>query len=333
MNEIIANKSISSIKKDKIFYFLRISISILLLGIIISKNYKNFQGIFNILINLRYIFLVFAIFIHFVSLYIDSLQWNILLRAQGIKIRMSYIMQLTLISFFYDNLLPSNIGGDFYVVYDVLKNLNVPMSKSISSIVIERFFGLISIIIYFLITSFSLYKLLKHSIIIISIFLVVAFLLFFMIIRPQLFKIDRLLKKFKKLKKIWKNFDSFNSAINSYKNKWPQLILALTLNFLSQSIFTLMFYFASISLGLNINFMVFVFVVPVVFVFIGIPISIGGLGIRENTIVFLLTKFNVSNDQAVAFSLLILFVYIFSAVVGGMVYLFKNIFYKSKGFI
>jgi glycosyltransferase 2 family protein len=333
MSELTSGESIVPSKKDRLFTFLRIFISIVLLGFIVLKNYKNFGEIFNIFTGLNYIFLVLAILTHFISLYADSLQWDVLLRALGIKINIGYLTQITIIGFLYNNLLPSNVGGDVYRIYDISKNMDVPASKSFSSILIQRFFGLISIVVYFAITSFSLYQILKHSIILITVFLAIAFLLFFVVIRPKFFRIDRLFRKFEKMKNIEKGFNSFNDTIETYKNKWLHLILGLVLNFISQSVVVIMFYFVSLTLGLKLNFMVFVFIVPVIFVFMGIPISIGGLGIRENTIVFLLTKFNVSNDQAVVFSLLILFIYIFTAAVGGLMYLIKNIFYKSKGFI
>jgi hypothetical protein len=75
------------------------------------------------------------------------------------------------------------------------------------------------------------------------------------------------------------------------------------------------------------------FIVPVIFVFTGIPISIGGLGVRENTIVFMLTRFGISSSDAVAFSLFILFVFILNAIAGGVIYLFKNIFFRLRTII
>jgi len=72
-----------------------------------------------------------------------------------------------MIGYFYNNLLPSNIGGDFYRVYDVSKNKKIPLNISISAVFLERFFGLISIAVYFLITSFSIYRILKNYVIII----------------------------------------------------------------------------------------------------------------------------------------------------------------------
>ena len=232
-----------------------------------------------------------------------------------------------------NNLLPSNIGGDFYKIYDVHKNKDIPLSISISAVIVERFLSLIVIISYFAFTSFSLYSILKNSIIMIAVFLSLAVLLFIVVLRPKLFGIDRLFKRFKRLKRLEMGIENFNSAVNLFRHKWLHLILGLIITFAAQSFYMVIYYFLSLSMGLEVSFMTFAFIVPVVFVLTGIPVSIGGLGVRENTIVFLLNRFGVQNDQAVAFSVLVMFLTLFTAGLGGIIYLFKNIFYKSRGFI
>ncbi|MHB8280986.1 MAG: lysylphosphatidylglycerol synthase transmembrane domain-containing protein [Candidatus Humimicrobiaceae bacterium] len=333
MRKTISTEIISSSRKDRILDFSRIFISILLLFLIIFTNYKHFDAIYNSILNVKLLFIILAAVLCMVSLWIESLRWNILLRAQGKIINGGYLFVSMMIGFFYNNLLPSNIGGDFYRIYDINKNKKIPLSISASAVFLERFFGLISIAIYFSITSFSIYKIMKNYVIIISIFLAIAFVLFSMIIKPQFFKIDRLFKRFKKLEKIEKKFASFKNVLKIYKDKIPYLIMGIFLNLIADVLIMAMYYFVSISLGLNLSFMSFVFIVPVIFVFTGIPISIGGLGVRGNAIVFMLTRFGVSNNNAVVFSFLVLFVFIFNAVAGGIIYLFKNIFYRLKTFI
>jgi len=154
-----------------------------------------------------------------------------------------------------------------------------------------------------------------------------------MIIKPEFFRIDRLFKKFKKLGKIEKGFTSFKNVMNIYSCKISYLILGIFLNLVADVFIMVTYYFVSLSIGLDLNFMTFAFIVPVIFVFTGIPISIGGLGVRENTIIFMLSGFGVSNSTAVLFSFLILFVFVFDGVLGGIIYLCKNIFYKSRTFI
>jgi len=322
-----------SSKKDKILTFLRIFLSIIFIVFLILKNQKNFNQIYSSLINIRAAFLSIAVLIYFVSLLAESVQWNIMLRAQKIKVSQLFLLQSMMIGFFYNNLLPSNIGGDFYRVLDVSKNKRTSLEKNISAVFLERFFGLISITLYFLISSFTTFKVLGRSAIIILIFLVIAFLLFSIIIKPRFFKIDKFFARFKKLSKFEKKFNSFNEILTSYKDKWIYIIGAMIFNLIAQTLVMVSYYFIVLSLEIKISFMLFFLIVPVIFVLTGIPISIGGLGVRENTFVFLLKKFGVSNDLAVAASFLVLFTTIFNALLGGIIYLTKSIFYKSKSFI
>jgi hypothetical protein len=333
MNETISKEASAPKKKDRLFTFIRITVSLLLLLWIIFRNYKNFQDIYYIIINASLIYLALAVLMHAGHLYMNALRWNVLLRASDERVSLAFLYQSVYIGHFYNNLLPSNIGGDFYKIYDVHKNRDVPLSKAVSTVIMERFFSVIAIITYFAVTSFSLYSILKNSIIMIAVFLALAVLLFIVILRPKLFRIDRFFKRFKRLQKLEKGIENFNSAVNLFRGKWIHLFLGLLFTFLAQGFYIVIYYFLSLSMGLEVSFMTFAFIVPVVFVLTGIPISIGGLGIRENTIVFLLTRFGMANEQAVAFSLLVMFLTLFTAGLGGIIYLFKNIFYKSKGFI
>ncbi len=333
MSETISKEAQSTRKKDRIFTFVRIAISIVLLLLIIAKNYKNFQEIYHIIINVSLVFVALAVCANAMHLYFNALRWDVLLRASGERVSLAYLYLSVLIANFYNNLLPSNIGGDFYKIYDVHKNKDVPLSKSVSAVIMERFFSVIAIIVFFAVTAFSLYDMLKNSIIIIAVFLAFALLVFIVVLRPKLFRIDRLFKRFKRLQKIEKGIESFNDAVDLFRHKWVHITLGIVITFAAQCFFMVIYYFLSLAMGMDIGFMAFVFIVPVVFVLTGIPVSIGGLGVRENTVVFLLNRFGVSNEQAVAFSLLVMFETFFNAGLCGIIYLFKNIFYRSKGFV
>jgi Uncharacterised protein family (UPF0104). len=89
----------------------------------------------------------------------------------------------------------------------------------------------------------------------------------------------------------------------------------------------------SLYLKMELDFSVFLFIIPIVIIVSNIPISIGGIGIRENTLFILLSKFGVDPARATFFSLLILFVIIATALLGGITYVFKNIFFKSQAVI
>jgi len=333
MVETVIKEAANTSRKDRLLNLLRIFISILLLAFIVIKNYKDFSEIYSAIAGISALMICLALITHLFMLWLESILWDVLLRGLDVQINRAYLLQAMMVAYFYNNLLPSNIGGDFFRIYDLAKNRGAPVAKCASAVFMQRVFGLITITVFFAATSFSIYRMLKNYIIVIAVFLGIAFGLFTLLAKPSLFKIDKLFLKFTKIRSFWPKIQGFSDAVLSYKNRIPRLILGLAINICCQMLFTVMFYLVSISLGLDISFMTLAFMVPVIFVLIGIPISIGGLGVRENVIVFLLLSFGVANEKAVAFSLIVLFIHIFNAALGGMVYLFRNIFYRSKGFI
>lgn len=57
------------------------------------------------------------------------------------------------------------------------------------------------------------------------------------------------------------------------------------------------------------------------------------MGIRENALVYALENFGVGRADATLFSFIVLSIILFNALAGGLIYLFKNVFYRSRGLI
>src|SRR5688572_9312915 len=65
-----------------------------------------------------WVWLGVAALLYFAMLVVSSWRWNILLRAQGIAVRLSTLIGSFLVATFFNNFLPSNIGGDVVRVRD-----------------------------------------------------------------------------------------------------------------------------------------------------------------------------------------------------------------------
>jgi hypothetical protein len=57
-----------------------------------------------------------------------------------------------------------------------------------------------------------------------------------------------------------------------------------------------------------------------------IPISIGGIGLRENSLAFIMVAMGVNNEKAALCSLIILFMLIIMGGVGGIIYIIRPYF-------
>jgi glycosyltransferase 2 family protein len=331
MNDEAKTTTSPKSKKEKLFTFLRILISLLLLSFLVFRNWGNFGEILGILRSNNAFFIVAALLFFIAGIFVEMLRWEILLRANNVYISKAFLFQSVFIGYFYSNIFPTNIGGDIYRGYDIHTNKNVPNGKNISSIVVERFIGMLSGTIYLVISFFSVYRFFGITFVaLLSILPVLGLLLFFILIRPDVFKINALFKKIRFLSRFESKYNDFIKNFKDYKNKFRFLLYGFIYSMLGQMVFFISYYMVSLYLKMNVSFLSFFFIIPVVLIVSNIPISIGGIGIRENTIFLLLSKFGVDSTRATFFSLLILFVILATALLGGLTYVFKNIFFKSK---
>jgi len=321
-------------KKDKLFTAIRIAVSITLLTFLITRSWSSLKSFSSTLKELNPAYLLLAVIFYLLGIMTEMLRWDTLLRAQDIRISKGFLTQSIFIAYFYSNIFPTNIGGDIYRAYDLHENNNISLDRNISVIVVERFIGMLTGTVYLAISFFGVYRYLNLPTIIgLSLLPLAGLLLFFIILKPKIFKIDKLFKKIHFLTRFEPKYNSFLQHFISYKNKIRYLLVSFFLSFAAQLLFYTGFYFAAVYMNLDLPFFAFFFLIPVILLISNVPFSIGGIGIRENSFVVLLKNFNIPESTGTLYALVSLFIIIFSALLGGVVYLLKNIFYRSKGVV
>jgi len=321
--------------KKKLFNLLRIFISLGFLSLLVYRNRGNFGAILDSLKSLNIPFLIIALIVFSAGISFIVFRWGILLKAHGYNIFKPFLLQASFIGWFFNMLLPSSIGGDFYRVYDLHKNKKVPMNENISAVVMDRIIGTISGIILLTISyCFGIFGYIgRNAVIIIFSALAGLIILFTILFFPRFFRINVLLRKFKIFSKIRPRLKEFHNILISYRYKIKYLVAALFFSLILQTFFITSYYFVILSLGLKMKYQMLLFTQPFAALASGFPIAIGGMGIRENALAFAIESFGVSRADATLFSFIVLSIILFNALVGGLIYLFKNIFYKSKGVI
>ena len=90
--------------------------------------------------------LAIAALLYFAMLVVSSWRWNILLRAQGIAIRLRTLIGSFLVATFFNNFLPSNIGGDVVRVRDTSGPAN---SRTLAAtvVLVDRGLGLLALVL------------------------------------------------------------------------------------------------------------------------------------------------------------------------------------------
>lgn len=314
---------------------IRIAVSAALIAFLIYRNWDNFKLMGQQLQSINLLLAILAVAVYFLGIAGMVFRWGVLLRAQGIVIHRGFLLQSVVIGFFYNNILPTSIGGDAYRVYDLYRNKGVGVAPMVSTVVLERAMGTLTGAIFLVFSfGFGMYRMISSGMVLsLIIVMVLLILLVVMLINPYFFKINRLFDKFRWLKKIKPKVKSFRDILLSYKDKKSHLALCFVYSAVIQMLIIVSYWLIAEALSLNIGLTSFLFIVPFTSIVASIPITIGGIGLRENALAFLVALFGASESQAALFSFLILFIILFNALLGGLVYLAKNIFFKSRGVI
>ncbi|MEA2016425.1 MAG: lysylphosphatidylglycerol synthase transmembrane domain-containing protein [Actinomycetota bacterium] len=329
------NKIISFYKKNKkvILLILRIVISISLIAYLVKTQFKNFSSIVEILKSSNKILIVLAVSTHIFGVWITAFRWKSLLDTQNVKLSTAKLSVTVLIGLFFNNVLPTIIGGDVFRTYDASKKAKIPLSSSASVILVERFSGVASSAIYAVAALFLGFTAIGNQPVIIPIviFFVIVVIIAIIIVKPSILGIDRFLEKFKFVNRIKEKLSSAYNTLTSFKNHRIVLLKVLIYSFLLQFSVILNWYLSAKALGIDLGLTAFIFMVPVVSTIAMIPISIGGIGLREGSLVFIMVAMGVANEKAAMCSLLILFALLIVGIVGGIVYMVRPYFEGRSG--
>jgi len=313
--------------KSRIINVLKVIVSLSLIAYLIYKYWDEILDFLTTVTveDINFYFLFLAAFMHLTGLLISAVRWKMLLQLHGVNPTINYLNKSLLIGIFLNNFLPSSIGGDTYRAYDAATLKNSGWPKSISAILVERGTGVIGLVCFVLLSLFLGFRLTEFNtifLVVIILFVLVSIFLL-LLLNPRLLKPLNFLFKIKFMRKLKDKLKSIVEAFAVFSNK-KVLFVVVFLSFLMQFNVILHYYFAALALKIDISFVSFLFMVPIVLLVAMIPISIGGIGIRENTTVYFLVSFGVLTSKAAIFPLLILFMLLLESIIGGVLFLIKK---------
>lgn len=288
--------------KSKYKTILKIVISLGLITYLFLKKVDKDQLISNFkLLDWRFIpLIILTIVIHYV---ISSFRWKALLIHQDShKVSRWYLFKLYFMGAFFNNFMPTSIGGDVYKVYRLGKKINDPFT-GFSSVFTERFTG---ILMLFLIGLLSLSRHLGWGVLVLVIWMVCGFYIGMNLLRL-------LSGKFKSLKKLY-------DALMVYKDHPKILIFAMFTSLLIQflSISTQYLTFMAVGVKLPIFYSLTAFPIITLAGFF-IP-SINGIGVQDALYASMFSFVGVSVSTAVSISIIYHMIRMSVSLLGGVFY-------------
>jgi len=307
------------VKKNVIFTIVRILISVFFIYLILQK--VNFKKISEIIKNANYLPLIFAFIIIFSINFLLALRFKYILEIY-FKKKLSYflIWKLTMIGLFFNNFLPTSAGGDIVKIFYIVKEQEKKFLSGIS-VLIDRYIGALSIMIMGTISVFfykGIEKKFQYIIFVFLFFLIFAFFFFSKRKIASLFysPIKKFIPEFLNRKLL----NLYSSIYFYFTENSKNLKIAILISFILQILSIFSQYLIGVSIiKSNLNVLLFFVFIPLIWTSTLIP-SLGGLGVREFTYIFLFSDF-IGEQNAYALSILVLTTVVLNSLIGGFIFL------------
>jgi len=256
---------------------------------------------------------------------LGAVQWHLLLRAQQLQVRFRQALLFYFVGVFFNNVLLGNIGGDAMRIYDI-RRLTGQSSSGIAATVMDRFIGLFSTCTLALIA----YPLIAGAqsawvvTILIPVWVGLVVVLAMGLSRRIGGLFERLADRF--LPALAADIvGRIRRSIGVYRHRAPLLLEVWGISLGVQFCRILVYWTVGLAIGMHLGLVYFICFQPVAAIIAALPISIGGLGVREGTMVGLFGGVGVEQNLSLAMSLLGYIAGIVASLLGGIAFVIRRV--------
>jgi len=246
-----------------------------------------------------------ALGLYTLTLALATWRWRLLLRAQGYQAPLAHLSASYLVATFFNNFLPSNVGGDVIRVRDSSR-LTGSTTASLAVVAIDRILGLgalylLAVIAYVFggATVRDLAGALPALIALGFVFAVLGYVYVTPGIARWLMSISRL----DAFPWIRERFEVAQGAVHVYRERVAMVWLAFAASVALQALVVCYYYVVARSLRIPLALSASFLVVPLCTLVQTVPVSFNGWGIRESIYILYFRQLGLTRDSALAFSL------------------------------
>jgi len=305
------------ITKQNRTLWLRIAISMaLIIWFVKAFDWRQIVGIIH---NAQVLYLFVAIIWIIAAVLVSTYKWQIILRAQGLDLSLKKLWQIYWMGLFFNNFLPSSIGGDALRIFWVGKETQDSPGAT-TSVVIERILATTALALVGLVGCLVIPNPWPEVIMMFVLLIILTMILLILIIFGKL--PGFILKRQNRVTQFLMGLIHHGHNVR----KRPMAILWAT-------VWSIVFQVCvvgtnySIFRGLNletVGWLKLLYVIPVTSVAAMLPLGINGYGVREGAYVLLLRPYNVPQAGAFTASLLFAFLVSVCSLWGGWLWLRRD---------
>jgi uncharacterized protein (TIRG00374 family) len=272
--------------------------------------------------------LALALAMQFVVLIVSTWRWRLLLLAQHLAFPFRAVLRSYMVALFFNNFLPSNIGGDVIRIGDTAKQAG---SKTLATtiVLVDRGIGLLGLVFVAALGSTMaarvsekfgpvgpgiLWGMLAGAIAIATV----------AVLMPQ--TVAAALRPLRTLHQEWveERIDRLTGALAKFRDAPWSLVLGFGAAVVVQGLFVGFYFMIATSLHVPIPLAHLAIVVPLSLIVQMLPISLGGLGVREATFAAYFTQLGLARESGVALSFLGALIIMLFSLTGAVVLLTRK---------
>lgn len=295
------------LKYNSMKNFIKLLITIAIFYYLLQR--VDFHTLFKLLINSHLDWIVVALIMQLISTLIATYRWFQISQLLVFKEKFLFYIESYFKGSFFNQLLPSSIGGDAVRILD-LTHKKYDKKEAFYGVFVDRIVGLVGLLSLNLIASLLFFGTFDKDFSLLIIGISSLSILGFM----SLFHLHHLtfLTKYRFLNLFVRLANRLNSLYKSRKLLMQHITISIVVHLFS----VLTMYSLSLALDLGLSFQTMLIAVPPVFLLTIVPISLAGWGIREGAMVGIFMLVGADQTKVLTMSILYGLLLIVSALPG-----------------
>ncbi|MDF1877628.1 flippase-like domain-containing protein [Sulfurimonas sp. SAG-AH-194-L11] len=250
-----------------------------------------------------------ALLMQLTSTYLAAYRWFKISQLLVFKERLSFYVRSYFKGTFFNQVLPSSIGGDAVRIIDLTRK-EYEKKEAFYGVFVDRVVGLVGLLVLNLLATLLFFGTFDNDFSFLIIFITLGGIISFSL----LFQLHRLtfLENIKFLNLLVRLANRLNSLYASRMLLLKHITISVVVHLFS----VLTMYGLSLALGLDLSFQTLLIAVPPVFLLTIVPISLAGWGVREGAMIGIFMLVGADQTKVLAMSILYGLLLIVSAVPG-----------------
>ena len=288
--------------KQKALIAAKVAVSIVLLAYLLSGT--DLGTLHERVRNGDTVLLFVAVLLYTAFLGLSMWRWRLLLNAQGFAAPLRRLGASYMVATFFNNFLPSNIGGDVIRVRDS-SAMTGSTTTSLAIVAIDRILGLGALYLLALLAWLAAPSLrgLAGATPVLAVMGIVFLALAYVFFRPGTARRLMGLLRLNSFTWVRETFETVQGAVHVYRNRMGAVWGAFGCSLALQALIVLFFWDVARSLDIPLPLTTTFLMVPLCSLVQTVPVSFNGWGIRESVYILFFKQVGLPRESALAFSL------------------------------